>query len=104
MRQNDPYSIEDRNRGSGSMGKSRDFKAEYYRLAEQFIKMGMDFQNPIVNGSGIMLVSENDIQNYQERISREIQRLSNGKSDVFEHLYDQRDRSTEKFEMLKNLI
>jgi hypothetical protein len=43
MRQNDPYLIEDRNRGSGSIGKSRDFKAEYYRLAEQFIKMGMDF-------------------------------------------------------------
>jgi hypothetical protein len=78
---------------------SRDFKAEYYRLAEQLINLTMERDE-----KGVMLVSENDIQNYHERIKREIQRLAQGKQDVFEQLYDQRVRSNERFEMLKTML
>lgn len=50
---------------------SRDFKAEYLKLAEQLINLGME-KDVTPNGAGIMLVSENDIQGYQDRIRREI--------------------------------
>lgn len=67
-------------------------------MAEQLINLGMQRED------GFMMVSENDIQGYQERIRREIQRLSHGKTDIFEQLYDQRVRSTERFEMLKSIL
>jgi hypothetical protein len=51
--------------------RSRDFKAEYQRLAEQLINVG-----EAVPESGAIdariLVSENDIHNYHQRILSQI--------------------------------
>jgi hypothetical protein len=80
--------------------RSRDFKAEYQRLAEQLINVG-----EAVPESGAIdariLVSENDIHNYHQRILSQIQRMNLGKNDIFEALYDHRIRSSEKCEALK---
>jgi len=80
--------------------RSRDFKAEYQRLAEQLINVG-----EAVPESGAIdariLVSENDIHNYHQRILSQIQRMNLGKNDIFEALYDHRIRSIEKCEALK---
>ena len=48
--------------------RSRDFKAEYLRLAEQLINVGEGVPE---SGGAIdarILVSENDIHNYHQRI------------------------------------
>jgi len=79
----------------------RDFKAEYIRLSEDLIHKAQITASP--DGS-VLLVNDADIRSFHERILSQIRRVTSGDTDVFESLYKQRQRTSPRFELLRNRV